>query len=85
MATRRTFEHYPNLVSMFFRRAAEEGSKPFLTGKRQGDWVSISWTETARQVAAFADGLRLQYLKKLEECKRQVRINGFIQNAYRMI
>ena len=35
--------------------------------------------------AAFTDGLRLQYLKKLEECKRQVRINGFIQNAYRMI
>jgi hypothetical protein len=33
--------------------------------------------------AAFADGLRLQYLKKLEECKRQVRLEGFIQNAYR--
>ena len=35
--------------------------------------------------AAFADGLRLQYLKKLEECKRQVRLEGFIQNAYRMM
>ncbi len=35
--------------------------------------------------AAFADGLRLQYMKKLEECKRQVRIEGFIQNAYRSI
>ena len=35
--------------------------------------------------AAFADGLRLQYLKKLEECKRQVRLDGFIQNAYRMV
>ena len=33
--------------------------------------------------AAFADGLRLQYMKKLEECKRLVRIEGFIQNAYR--
>lgn len=33
--------------------------------------------------AAFADGLRLQYMKKLEECKRQVRLEGFIQNAYR--
>jgi hypothetical protein len=33
--------------------------------------------------AAFADGLRLQYLKKLEECKRLVRIEGFIKNAYR--
>ena len=35
--------------------------------------------------AAFADGLRLQYLKKLEECKRQVQLEGFIQNAYRAI
>jgi hypothetical protein len=35
--------------------------------------------------AAFADGLRLQYMKKLEECKRQVRIDGFIQNAYRSL
>lgn len=33
--------------------------------------------------AAFADGLRLQYMKKLEECKRQVRLEGFIENAYR--
>lgn len=33
--------------------------------------------------AAFADGLRLQYMKKLEECKRQVRLEGFIRNAYR--
>jgi hypothetical protein len=33
--------------------------------------------------AAFADGLRLQYMKKLEECKRQMRLEGFIENAYR--
>ena len=33
--------------------------------------------------AAFADGLRLQYQKKLEECKRLVRVEGFIKNAYR--
>jgi len=34
--------------------------------------------------AAFADGLRLAYLKKLEECKRQVHLDGFITNAYRV-
>jgi len=33
--------------------------------------------------AAFADTLRLQYQKKLEECKRLVRVEGFIKNAYR--
>lgn len=33
--------------------------------------------------AAFADGLHLQYQKKLEECKRLVRVEGFVRNAYK--
>ena len=29
----RTFEHFPNLVTMFFARAAEKGDAPFLWAK----------------------------------------------------
>ncbi len=64
MAKPRTFEQYPNLVSMFFRRAAEEGDKPFLTGKRDGAWHSISWAEAAQQVAGLAAGLESLGLKR---------------------
>jgi hypothetical protein len=35
--------------------------------------------------AAFADGIRLQYLKKLEECKRLYPIEWRIQDAYKSI
>ena len=58
MAKPRTFDQYPSLVSMFFRRAAEEGDKPFLTGKRNGTWHVTSWAEAARQVASLARGLQ---------------------------
>ena len=60
----RTFEHFPNLVSMFFIRAAEEGSKPFLWRKSGGAWQSISWAEAARQVSALADSLERMGLKR---------------------
>jgi long-chain acyl-CoA synthetase len=54
----RAFEHFPNLVTMFFTRARENGDKPFLWAKEGGKWLSISWAEAARQVASLARGLQ---------------------------
>jgi long-chain acyl-CoA synthetase len=54
----RKLEHFPNLVTMFFTRAAEKGDAPFLWAKRGGQWVSISWQDAARQVAALAGALK---------------------------
>src|SRR5215218_5537046 len=54
----RQLEHFPNLVSMFLTRVREKGDAPFLWAKRDGQWHSISWRETARQVAAFAASLK---------------------------
>jgi long-chain acyl-CoA synthetase len=54
----RTLERFPNLVTMFFTRAAELGDAPFLWAKRDGQWQSTSWREAARQVAALAAALR---------------------------
>ncbi|HEX5183990.1 MAG TPA: AMP-dependent synthetase/ligase [Allosphingosinicella sp.] len=53
----RAFEHFPNLVAMFFARAAEKGDAPFLWAKIEGEWRATSWRETAEQVAALASGL----------------------------
>jgi len=54
----REFEHFPSLVTMFFRRAAENGDKPFLWRKRDGEWRAITWADAARQVASLAVGLK---------------------------
>jgi long-chain acyl-CoA synthetase len=43
---------------MFLTRVREKGDAPFLWAKRGGEWRAISWNEAARQVAAFADGLK---------------------------
>ncbi len=51
-------EHFPNLVAMFFARAAQHGDAPFLFWKEEGSWRSLSWAETARRVAALAEALR---------------------------
>lgn len=59
----RQFEHFPNLVTMFFARAKENGDKPFLSSKRNGKWEAISWAETARQVASLAASLQELGLK----------------------
>ena len=56
----RAFEHFPNLVTMFFTRAGEEGEKPFLWHKDGGAWHSLSWAEVARQVAALSAALRAE-------------------------
>ena len=44
----RTLEHFPNLVTMFFTRAAEKGDAPFLWVKRDGQWRSTSWLTFSR-------------------------------------
>jgi long-chain acyl-CoA synthetase len=60
----RAFEHFPNLVSMFFARAAEKGDAPFLWHKEDGSWRALSWADTARKVAALAEGLRAHGLRR---------------------
>ncbi len=54
----REFEHFPNLVTLFFRRAAQKGSAPFLKSKKGGAWDSISWAEAAQMVASLAVSLK---------------------------
>lgn len=60
----RTFERFPNLVTMFFTRAREKGEAPFLWAKQGGAWVPLSWAEVARRVASLAAALRAQGLKE---------------------
>jgi long-chain acyl-CoA synthetase len=59
----RQLEHFPNLVTMFFTRAAEKGDAPFLWAKQGGAWVSTSWAEAARQVASLATALKAAGLR----------------------
>ncbi|WP_426693011.1 AMP-dependent synthetase/ligase [Sphingomonas sediminicola] len=54
----RQLEYFPNLVTMFLTRSREKGDAPFLWAKHGGVWEPISWSEAARQVAAFADSLK---------------------------
>ena len=54
----RKFEHFPNLVTMFFTRARERGDAPFLSRKVDGQWRHTSWREAAQQVACLSDGLK---------------------------
>jgi long-chain acyl-CoA synthetase len=54
----RQFEHFPNLVAMFFTRAKEMGDAPFLWAKKDGAWRSMSWRETADKVAKLAAALQ---------------------------
>ncbi len=55
---RRQLEHFPNLVTMFFTRAAAKSDAPFLWRKSDGEWRSTSWGEAAGQTASLADALR---------------------------
>ena len=54
----RQLEHFPNLVTMFFTRALEQGEAPFLWSKREGEWRSVSWREAAEDVARLAAALK---------------------------
>ncbi len=60
----RQLERFPNLVAMFFARAAERGDAPFLWAKTDGRWVSTSWADAARQVASLATALNAIGLKR---------------------
>ncbi len=55
---------FQNIVSLFVRRAEQGDDNPFLSRKIAGEWASISWNETARQVAAFAHSLKELGLEK---------------------
>lgn len=59
----RAIETFPNLVTMFFARTAEQGDKPFLWRKSGGTWHPLSWNEVAAQVAALSTALRSLGLK----------------------
>ncbi len=59
----RTFETFPNLMTMFFARATEKGDAPFLWAKQAGVWTPLSWAQVAKQVASFAGALKAQGLK----------------------
>jgi len=50
-------ERFPNLVTMFFTRAAEKGDAPFLWEKYAGRWRALSWSATAEAVARVAEAL----------------------------
>ena len=54
----RSFEHFPNLVTMFFARASEYGDAPFLWHRDGKSWASRSWKETALQVSALSAALK---------------------------
>ena len=54
----REIDGFDNLVTMFFARAAEGGTAPFLWAKSDGEWRSTSWADAARQVAALAKSLK---------------------------
>jgi long-chain acyl-CoA synthetase len=60
----RQLERFPNLVAMFFARAAEKGDAPFLWTKASGTWVATSWADAARQVASLATALTAIGLKR---------------------
>ncbi|WP_448659662.1 AMP-dependent synthetase/ligase [Sphingomonas sp. CJ99] len=63
MAAARQLEHFPNLVTLFFTRAREQGDKPFLWAKSGGKWHPTSWAEAAHRVASLAAGLKSLGLK----------------------
>ncbi len=60
----RQLERFPNLVTMFFTRAAEKDNARFLWTKTSGKWVATSWAEAARQVASLATALTAIGLKR---------------------
>ena len=46
-----------NLPAMFFNQAERFGDEPFVWTKREGEYVSLTWRETADEVVAAANGL----------------------------
>lgn len=52
------YQAIPNLVEMFYDRAAHYGDAPFLWAKRDGDWQATSWQKTGETVTSMARALR---------------------------
>ena len=52
------FDTTTNLVSLFLARADEQGDRPFLSTRLNGQWQSQSWREVADQVCVMALALR---------------------------
>ncbi|HEU4384676.1 MAG TPA: long-chain fatty acid--CoA ligase [Anaeromyxobacteraceae bacterium] len=46
-----------NLVELFERQAARQGTRPAVKHKRDGRWQEVSWKEMARRARDVADGL----------------------------
>ena len=51
-------EQANNLVELFLKRADENGDKPFLGAKKDGEWRTQSWREVADTVCILAESLR---------------------------
>ena len=52
------YDQIRNLPLMFFEQAERQTEQPFLWAKRDGDWRSQTWQETASAALALARGLR---------------------------
>jgi long-chain acyl-CoA synthetase len=59
----RQMEIFPNLVTMFFMRAATGKDAAFLWAKHDRVWTAISWQSAAHQVAALAASFKKMGLK----------------------
>ncbi|AKH43297.1 Long-chain-fatty-acid--CoA ligase FadD15 [Croceibacterium atlanticum] len=57
------FSEARNLVRLFLDRAESLADRPFLTARRDGEWQTLSWAETARQICLMAEQLRILGLK----------------------
>lgn len=55
---------WPNLVSMFFEQAEQFKSADMLRVKKDGEWVSLSWSEVADQVCRLAAALAEMGIEK---------------------
>ena len=51
----RELEHFPNLVAMFFSRAAQKGDAPFLWAKIEGPKEPPPMAERAEDLLAVED------------------------------
>jgi long-chain acyl-CoA synthetase len=51
------YANCPNLLRMFFDRAATFGDKPYLSAKIDGAWQATSWRQAAETVRELARGL----------------------------
>lgn len=52
------FYALPNLPTMFFQQAETYKNNPFLWAKRDGNWQSRTWGQSAEQVSKLAYGLQ---------------------------